>query len=405
MLAIAALALMVIAYATFSRRLTSWYVSAPIAFTVVGALLAWAHPPVVPESDLILTVAEVTLALILFQDAAQVHPRELMRERGVLARLLLVGLPLTIALGWGAAHLLFPGAGVWLALFVAAALAPTDAGLGAATVLNPIVPERVRRILNGESGLNDGLATPVVLFALTALGTSGESGLRLGPSALEALVELVVGAAIGIGAGAVGGRVLGVARERGWAAPALLPVGIAAIPLLAYFGASLLHGNGFIAAFVAGTAFAAARSADEEEPLVVTESLSTLLGYAVWGLFGALFVSQLGHYLSWEGVAFALLALSALRMLPVWLVLTGTGLATPSKAFIAWFGPRGLATVVFALIAIADFGLTGDDTRVAGAIGITVLLSVVAHGLSAPPWSAAYGRWVERVRPPAELEA
>ena len=405
MTSIAVFALVVVAYTALSKRLAASFVRAAIVFTVAGAIVGLGPASLRPDMTSVRLLAEVTLAMILFHDAAQVRPRALLRDRGSLTRLLFIGLPLTILLGWGLAHLLFPGVGIWLALFIAAALAPTDAGLGAATVLNPVVPLRVRRILNGESGLNDGLVTPVVLFALVAAADS--SDLAVGRAVADAAVELVIGVMVGVVAGFVSGRVLSAASARGAALPSLVPLAVAVIPLLAYFGATVVHGNGFIAAFVAGTAFAATRGhwpAVRDDSLVSTESISTLLEYAVWSLFGLLFVSRVLDFVTWPNVAFAVLALTALRMVPVLVCLAGTGFAVRTQLFIGWFGPRGLATVVFALIASEELG---DQVGMVhtGVLGVTVLLSVIVHGVTAPPWSAAYGRWVESRKPLAETGA
>ncbi|MEI6373002.1 MAG: cation:proton antiporter [Actinomycetes bacterium] len=402
MAGIAVFALVVVMYTAFSRRFASWNLSAAIVFAAAGTVFGIGHIALGIDAAMVRTIAEATLAMILFHDAAHLHPRQLLADKGVLLRLLLIGLPLTIALGWVVARLLFPEAGVWLALFVASALAPTDAGLGAATVLNPVVPARIRRILNGESGLNDGLATPIVLFALAA-SANAPAASDVWHAVGEALLEIAIGGVIGVAAGFGAGWLMKRARDRQWAIPALVPVSVAVIPIVAYFGASLLHGNGFIAAFVAGTALAAVGSAHHEEDLVTTESVSTLLGYAVWGLFGVIFVAHLGEYLTWHSLVFALLALTVFRILPVWLVLWGTGFASVTKGFIGWFGPRGLASVVFALIAFEELGGVGVLRDATGVVGVTVLLSVIAHGITGTPWASAYGRWVQRTSPVAEM--
>ena len=192
--------ILVLAFVATARGLGRVYVTAPIAFVVAGAVLSMVVPlPVEGTAVEVRAVAEVTLALILFHDAAQVRPRQIEGDRGLVVRLLLVGLPLTVVTGFMGARLVFPAMPVMVALLLAAALAPTDAGLGAATVLNPVVPVRVRRVLNVESGLNDGLITPVVLFAIAAI--AGEEGLATGSSVVQAMVDLSVGAVLGAGVG------------------------------------------------------------------------------------------------------------------------------------------------------------------------------------------------------------
>ncbi len=272
-------------------------------------------------------------------------------------------------------------------------------------MLNPVVPVRVRRVLNVESGLNDGLATPIVLFALAAAGPTGQQ------HAVEtALRELAVGAVLGVAAGAIAGHALSWARNSGLLDRGLLPVGVIAVPLLCYYAAVSCDGNGFVAAFVAGVAFAPAigRSSDAAtngESLQLTASVGNLLEYAVWCLFGVVLVAHLGKIITWTGAVFALLSLTVLRMVPVALVLIGTGFARPTRLFIGWFGPRGLASVVFALIALEEYPDSGDVARAAGTIALTVLLSVVLHGITADIGASRYGAWATRTHPVAELGA
>lgn len=399
--ALVAFAAAVVVYVTWSQRLDRNHVTAPMVFTVVGAVVGAAFTREL-DPAVVRGLAELTLALVLFHDAAQIQPRQLRGDVGVCARLLLLGLPLTIATGFGVAWVLFPGTGGWLTLLLAAALAPTDAGLGAATVLNPAVPVRVRRVLNVESGLNDGLATPVVLFALAAAGGEGEHHLG------TALLELLVGALVGLVLGLVSGRLLSWAKTARLVEAGLVPVGTVAVPLLCYYGAVALDGNGFVAAFVSGTAFAAATSHrvsahSAEESLLLAGWGATILGYGVWCLFGVILVSRIGELVTWPALGFALLSLTLLRMGPVAVVLLGTGFARPTRWFVGWFGPRGLASVVFGLLATEELSGNSDLKAVTGAIALTVLLSVVLHGATADIGAQRYGAWTARTHPVAEF--
>ncbi len=399
--AIAIFAIIVMGYTLVSGRAKQFYVSPPIVFTLVGALLGLARFIVPAGNDAIKLLAEATLALILFHDAAQAHPRELLGDWKLLARMLFVALPISIAIGFFAAQWLFPELSVAFVLFIASALAPTDAGLGAPTILNPIVPTRVRRLLNGESGLNDGLATPVVLFALT-LAHGSSTSISAMSAFLHAATEILIGALFGIVLGFVFGWLLRKAELRGWADPTMAQIGVVVIPLLAFFGAELLHGNGFIAAFIAGTAYAGSAGEQLDHDIMLAEEMNTLMGFAVWALFGMLFVSHLADYVTWPCVFFALLALIPIRMLPLWLSLAGSGLREPTKWFIAWFGPRGLASVVFALIAFEEFG-TDLPREVWGVMGVTVLMCVFAHGITAPPFAERFGAWAKIEQPTMEM--
>ena len=402
--AIVVFLVLVLAFAVTARALSRIDVTAPMAFVAAGALLSLGLPDLGESAREALTLlTELTLALILFHDAAQVRPRQITADRRLMARLLLVGLPVTIAAGWLLGRVLFPGMPALMLLLLAAAVAPTDAGLGAATVLNPIVPVRVRRMLNVESGLNDGLCTPFVLFAIAAL--AGEEGLAPVESITSAAVDLAVGILVGAAVGAGAGLLLGWSRDHGFSSRHNRPLAVLVIPLIAYVWAEQGGGNAFVAAFVAGTAFAGSARwlEDEESSLELTEALADPLGFAVWCTFGFIAVPLLVEHVGWAEVAFAVLALTLLRMAPVALALLGTGLRPQTVAFVGWFGPRGLASVVFTLLAAEGLDLDDDLVRVISAICLTVLLSVLAHGLSADPLSRRYGAWAQRTRPTQEL--
>ena len=400
-LAVALFAALVVGFIAFSAGFGRAFLTAPILFMVAGVLVGRIEAFAAIDHGVIQTIAEVTLALLLFHDASQLQPRELRADAPLTGRLLLIGLPLTIAAGYLLARVMFPGIGVWLALLLAAALAPTDAGLGAATVLNPVVPVRVRRVLNVESGLNDGLATPVVLFAVAA--AAGTSHSSTGHTLLTALLEIAVGAAVGAAAGFLSGRLLDVAHGLGWSQQALVPVAVLVVPLLSYYAAHGVGGNGFIAAFVAGTMFALAQVDLDRmhSHLELTDQVATLLGFAVWMLFGTALAHHLGALASLPTVGFALLSLTVLRMVPVALCLLGSGLRPPSVLFIGWFGPRGLASVVFALIALEDLDLGPEVSSTVGVIAATVVLSVLLHGYTAIPWARRYGTWASGPAHPA----
>ncbi len=382
-------AVLVIVFVAFSARAGRAYVSAPMVFMLAGFGFAGTAFQGLGGAG-VKAVAEVTLALLLFHGAAELRTADLRAEAARVGRLLLVALPLTMVGTFLLVRWLLPSLDPWLAVVLAAALAPTDSALSAATVRDPAVPGRVRRLLNLESGLNDGLATPVVLFAIAAAaGTSGVTTTM--PSAVGAgVLGIVLGALVGI---AVGRALLG-ARRRSWADEHLVPLAVLVTPLLCYFGASVLGGNGFMAAFVAGSAFAGTHGPDHDAAttdLELTRLTSALLGCAAWMLFGAATAGHVAALVQWQTVVVAVASLTVLRMVPVAVSLAGAGLDRHAVVFVGWFGPRGLPCVVFALIADdALAGRPGAATTVA-TIATAVVLSVLAHGLTAPPLSAAYG--------------
>lgn len=396
----------IVAWLLVSGRAERANVSSAFALVAAGVVLAngpLALIHVELHAHSVRLLAEIALAVVLFGDASRVDLRQLRHDVGVPVRLLAIGLPLTIAVGIATAVLVVPGTGVWVAATIAAIVAPTDAALGAPILVDRRVPRRIRRALNVESGLNDGLVTPVVLFAIAAV--AGEEGLRPVASLLDAVVELAVGVGAGVAVGVVGGRLATASRTQGWSTSGTRAFAALSLPVAAYAGAAVFSGNGFIAAFVAGTAYASSAPwlAEEETDLALTESIADLLGFAVWfivGLSATSFLERLG----WRELLFAVLALTVLRMGPVWLCLLGTGLRPRSVAFIGWFGPRGLASVVFALLALEQ--LEGDQRldTVLTVIATTVVLSVVLHGVTAEPLARAYGAWVDREKPPAEMQ-
>jgi NhaP-type Na+/H+ or K+/H+ antiporter len=380
-----------------SARLTRADLSAPIVFVAAGGVLAAAGLVDAPSAPETLTpLVEITLVWVLFSDAARVRLQEVRRDLGQYVRLLAVGLPLTILAGWGLAVWLFPELGIWMALIVAAALAPTDAALGVPVVTNPAVPSRVRRLITVESGLNDGIATPVVMLAIA--GAASAEGIADAPGLGEALVELLIGAVVGAAVGGVGGWLLRGARRRGWAAEDFTGIAVLALAIVAYAGAVVAQGNGFVAAFCGGMAFGAMAGRRGPTELVFLEQTSGLVSLLVWLAFGAIALPIMLDTIDVTIVVYAVLSLTLVRMVPVALATFGAGLDRNTVLFIGWFGPRGLASLVFALLALEELG-TGADEALA-VIGVTVFLSVLAHGLSAAPLATSYGKAAVAARGP-----
>jgi NhaP-type Na+/H+ or K+/H+ antiporter len=392
---LAIVAALVFGWGALSARLERFDVTAPIAFVLAGLLLT--HGPlaflsVAPSKELIKELAEFTLALVLFSDASRVGLHELRADAGMYLRLLGAALPVTIGLGTLLAFALDSGAGIWLALLVGAALAPTDAALGAGMMVNPMVPARIRRLINVESGLNDGIATPFVSVALAGAATAGEV-VGHGPAA--ALAELALGVVVGVVVGGGGGLVVSAARKRGWVAEGFAGPAALGLAVCAYATSVAVHGNGFIAAFVGGLAFGTA-SGRRGEPLVpFVEETGALVSLLVWLTFGAVAVAPAVEVLNWQIVLYAVLSLTVIRMAPVAVALVGSGLDRATIALVAWFGPRGLASVVFCLLALEELGSQAAH-HAAAVISFTVVLSVVVHGATADPLAGWYARHLAR---------
>src|SRR6516165_8110750 len=264
--ALAVVAACVIVWGLVSGRLERWDVSAPIAFVVLGLVVTHGPTALVHftlHSSTIRSLAEVTLAIVLFADASRVNLRALRSDAMVPARLLGIGLPLTIAAGAATAALLFGSSGLWVAAAIGAIVAPTDAALGATIMSDERVPSGVRRTLNVESGLNDGIATPFVNFFIAGAVTADAlSGQHLWP----AVGALIGGTLLGIGIVVVGGTLLAWARRHRWSSPAFLPLAV-----FAYSAASVADINGFVCAFVAGIAFGGIDHHNDEAVLAFTE--------------------------------------------------------------------------------------------------------------------------------------
>ena len=387
---LAIVAALIFAWGALSAKLQRFDVTAPITFVIAGVVLT--HGPLAPlgfapAPGTVKTLAEFTLVLVLFSDASRVGLRDLRHDMGLCLRLLVVGLPLTIGLGTLLAFALLPGISGWLALVAGAALAPTDAALGANMMTNPAVPARIRRLINVESGLNDGIATPFVLIAVAGAGTAEHAA---GPTPGLALAELLLGVLIGAAVGGTGGLLIKMARRRGWLAEGFAGAAVLALAACAYASALALHGNGFISAFVGGLAFGAIGGRRSEGLMPFVEETGGLVSLLVWLAFGAVAVVPALESLSWQTGLYAVLSLTLIRMLPVSVALAGSGLDRVAVAFVGWFGPRGLASVVFALIALEDLGSSDAGPAVA-VITVTVLLSVLVHGATADPLARRYG--------------
>lgn len=404
---LAILALLVAAYALVAARLDRWSISPALVFVAIGLVLSEDGLGLIslqPESEPVQLLAEATLTLLLFADASTLRPRTLEEDLGTMVRLLVVGLLLTIALGTATALLLFPGIPFGLALLIGSALAPTDAALGQPVITNPSVPARIRRVLNVESGLNDGIATPFVLLALS-LATAEETG--QGGWVAQAAIDLAIGVVGGLVIGGIGGRLLVVADRRQWTSAVSRRLLVLALALSCYLVATSAGGNGFIVAFVGGVAFAFATRGEAVDAVHFTETQGSLLAIGVWAAFGLTLAGRLAADL-WDPLAivYALLSLTVLRMVPVAIAVLGERYQPLTVLFIGWFGPRGLASVVFLTIGLAGLEEAGLQAGpFPAAVAWTVLLSVLLHGLTAGPLAAQYGRFAATLRSEArELE-
>jgi len=354
---IAVLAFVIFLYSGIAEWLGRWSISMPIVFVLFGLLLGRSGLNLLTltlNTEGMKELTEITLALLLFADASTLDLRKVSQDAGLPARLLLIGLPLTLVLGALLAFGMFPGEGLAVAAGLGSILAPTDAALGLPIFNNPNVPERIRRALNIESGLNDGIATLfVVLFVSIAVGEHQPHDTWLITAATQIGLAAVVGSLVGIS----GGWLLGQTVLRKWTAETWESIAILSLGLSSYLISLAVGGNGFIAAFIAGIVFGAVTKSHFAKTTEMTEESGSFLSLIVWTIFGAVLVP-----IAWEHTAglrpivYAILSLTVIRMIPVALALVRTRLRRDTVALMGWFGPRGLASVVFMILALLDFG-------------------------------------------------
>ena len=369
----------------------------PIVFTGFGWLIGTGGlglADIDPSHGVIHVIAELTLLLVLFSDAARIDLRRLLADHDLPLRLLCVGMPLTIIIGALVALWIFPEATWPMVLLVAAMLAPTDAALGQSVVSSPSVPVRIRQALNVESGLNDGIALPLVIaFAIWA-GAPVEEEAGLGDIFAFAALQLTLGPLVGVAVGYVGARLIDAAITRQWITEPFQGVAILCVALAAFAIAESVGGNGFISAFVAGLFFGSLIRHQCKFLFEFMESEGHLLTIITFIIFGAVMLPQALQHAVWGTVLLALLFLTLVRMIPVAISVKGLGLSLPSKLFLGWFGPRGIASILFALLILEDYPIPGGEELLACVV-ITVALSILLHGVTAAPMAKAYGVFVK----------
>jgi sodium/hydrogen antiporter len=385
-------ALMILGYGIFSKLTEKSIISAPMVFVSVGIIISffvgeewreginakWVEP-----------IAQITLILVLFLDATTLDLKALIKEKQLPMRLLFIGLPLTMVLGILLAVPLFPGIDIWSLAVMALILSPTDAALGLAVVTSEMVPLRIRQTINVESGLNDGIALPPILVCIAVL--SGQSTEESGVAywSLFTVKQFVYGPLIGGLVGWVGGYLVDIASKRGWMNHMFQRLASIAIAILAFSLAEMVHGNGFIAAFFAGMLLGTRTKEIRDRIHEFGEAESQALILFIFLLMGMIMVPLSIPYWDTQTVIYALLSLTVIRMVPAAISLLGTGLSWGTIGFIGWFGPRGIASVLYLLMTIIALGREGNE-KIGAVITLTVLLSIFLHGITAIPFSKLY---------------
>ncbi len=380
-------------YSLISKYLEKTSITAPMIFTATGLLIAFFWKDLLGTSVMshgtVHLLAEVTLIFVLFTDAARINFKLLRKDHILPKRMLLIGLPLTMISGAIAAYLLFDGFIFWEAALLAAILSPTDAALGQAVVSSEEVPIRIRQTLGVESGLNDGIALPAVLVlaSLASSEMAEHSGLYW---VHFTLLQVVLGPMVGIVVGYIGAKLVVFFVEKEWMSETFEGISALSIALIAFTGAELVGGNGFISAFVGGLAFGNFLTHRCEFLYEFAESEGQFFTLTTFLVFGAIAIHLIGNSFHWTYLLYGILSLTIIRMLPVAISLVGTGVKRPTTYFLGWFGPRGLASILFALLILEKMEIEHGG-QIISIVMVTVLLSILLHGASAFPASRKYG--------------
>jgi NhaP-type Na+/H+ or K+/H+ antiporter len=386
-------ALLILVFGVLSKLAERSPVTGPMFFVLVGLLvgplgLALFELQITAES--IKIIAEITLIIILFTDASMIRFARLKEVlAGIPTRLLVLGLPLTMIVGTAAALLLFPSLDTWLLVMMALILSPTDAALGQAVIKSEGVPLRIRESISIESGLNDGIALPPILVCIAVLGEGSHAVDGSGKWLYFMAQQLTLGPIIGALVGHFGGKLVEHAATRGWMEPTFQSLSAISLALMSYAFAELVHGNGFIAAFFGGLMLGVESHPVRERIQEFGESQGQMLSLCIFLVLGLAIVPVAAPYWSVEVLIYALLSLTVIRMVPVAISLIGSELDAFTTCFVGWFGPRGIASVLYLLIVVAELGIKGYEVALS-TIVLTVLISNMVHGVSAVPLAAMF---------------
>ena len=402
-------AILFVVYGLFSKRLAHSPITGPMIFTAagiaVGLALEWQGVSqqvmsVELSGGMVQTLLEGTLIILLFSDAVVIDIRAVRRDAFLPSRLLGIGLPLTIAAGTAAAMLMFPEFGFWPAAVIGIILAPTDAALGQAVIANDGVPDLVRQGLGVESGLNDGIVVPFLAIAIAGATSEMQSGAETAQVFVE---EIGLAVIVGILVGWIGGKAVKFAYSRGWMSREWRQVTVVSLAVLCFVLADPIGGSGFIAAFVGGLVFGKLVRHDYPNICNFSEGIAHLLTMVAFFTFGVLILVPVLGLITWKVVLYAVISLTIVRMIPVAVALIGTNLGGQTKLYIGWFGPRGLASLVFMGTVVVE-----SDPEFSAAIvtvgATTIALSVLLHGLTAWPGSVRYAAWYKRSMAKSDVE-
>ncbi|WP_299404508.1 cation:proton antiporter [Acaryochloris sp. IP29b_bin.148] len=393
---LAAIAVFVLIFGAFSRRLEKSVITPPMAYVTFGLLIS---PTVLglaqgltASNENIKILAEATLAIVLFTDASRVQLNQLRQGYRLPLRLLGIGLPITIMGGTGLALMLFSSVlNPWEAAALATILAPTDAALGQAVVNSHRVPSCIRQAINVESGLNDGICLPVLLLFL-ALAEESEKATNATYWLTFSGRQIVFGVVMGVVIGYFGTKLIEKSLQRKWMNESFEDLSVLGLSFLAYTGAEMIGGNAFIATFCAGLVSGNVTSEAIQQKLYeFGEAEGQLLTLLTFLLYGAVMIIPSLAQATWQMWLYALGSLTVVRILGVAISMMGAKLQPVSIFFMGWFGPRGIASIVYGLAIVEEDNLLGSNI-IFNTMAITVFLSIFVHGLTAYPGANWYGQ-------------
>ena len=378
------IALAMLVYCIYSAKISAVGITMPMVFLALGVVMGFGGSAIsVSSATTFHHLAEVTLALLLFADATTLRRDALTRIGPQTKRMLFLGLPLAIVIGAVVNLIVLPHWPIWQAFLLAALLAPTDAALGQSIRSNERIPQTLRDAMNAESGLNDGLALPFVIFFAGL--AAGEVDPSLGDGALVMLVatQIGIGAAVGLLGGAAIGKLRNHVMARKTMDESLGQVAALALVGFIFFAAEHVGGNAFVAVFVAGMAYANAAKGSVVHARHFLEGDGQFLAMLSFFFIGALFVPEALQYLTPASLLVVVLSLVIVRPAAIWLSLVRTRTPPNERLFYGWFGPRGLATALFAVFVAMDFEGLPLINEIIVIATTTVLVSAFAHGISA----------------------
>jgi len=384
--------IMLFIVAVISRKIEKIPITAQIIFIFAGIISGWLLTGFVDikeaeTSTTILLIAEIALVLVLFTDASRVKLEDI-KLNNLIPRLLTIGLFLTIILGIALASLIFTDLTIWEAAIIGVVLAPTDASLGQIVVKNKKIPLKIRETLEVESGLNDGLVVPFLLVFI-AIGMAQETFSPTGYFIKVALEQIGLGVLAGLSVGLIGSWMIIKSQARGWITSEYQRIAFLVLAIISFIVADEIGGSGFIAAFIGGLATGYITRDASKVLMDFAEAEGQFLNLTVFFLLGVIIAGLIPN-ITWQIFLYAILSLTIIRMLPVSISLIKTKISFDTALFIGWFGPRGLASIVLTLYALNKLDtFPGEDTFIL-VVFITVLASVVAHGMTALPLSQLY---------------